>query len=167
MRLVRNSILACVCAGLAAMGHETPATAADAVVKVNFGLTIHVNDLSTAFTPNGAVFQGLNQVPGLGNVVASGQLFFSKPDKKGNTPTKGTLVLNLGDGSTLTIKYNADLTKNTERLNAKLKFDGGSGQFSGWKGHGNLFLELHQSPNGGFDLIFTLDGTLRINAPPV
>lgn len=172
MRLLRNSLLACACMALAMVGHEPAASAKpDIKVKVHLKLKVHVDEIQSAFGPNGLAFQGVNQIPGFGNVNISGNLSYGTPDAKGNTPTKGTIVLQTGDGSTLTVKYSVNTTQNAETIHAKLIFDGGTGQFSGWNGHGKLFLQIQQDPNGGFDLLFTLDGVLKISQitppPPV
>jgi hypothetical protein len=149
---------------LAMVGHEPAALAKpDIKVKVHFKLKVHVNDLPSAAGPNGLGFQGVNQIPGLGNVNISGNLSYGTPDAKGNTLNKGTIVLNTGDGSTLTVKYSVIVKKNSESIHAVLLFDGGTGQFEGWNGHGKLFLLIQADPNGGFDLLFTLDGVLKIN----
>jgi hypothetical protein len=167
MRLLRNSLLACVCTALAMVGHEPAAVAKPLVkIKVHLKLKVHVNDIQSASGPDGLNFQGVNQIPGFGNVNISGNLSYGTPDAKGNTPTKGTIVLQTGDGSTLTVKYSVNEKKNSESIHAILIFDGGTGQFEGWNGHGKLFLLIQENSNGGFDLLFTLDGVLKINPPP-
>jgi hypothetical protein len=167
MRLLRRLSLAGLCAALSMIGSPTDASPGSTIkIKVNLKLKVHVSDLSVASTPDGLNLQGVNNIPGLGLTNISGTLFVSQPDAKGHTTTSGTLTLHPGGGSTLDVSYTVTTKKNSESLQAHLVFNGGTGEFAGWKGHGNLFLEIQKTADGGADLLFTLDGVLKIKPTP-